>query len=75
MLVVYNMLGQEVAKLVDDFVRPGRCTLRFDATRLSRGMYFYALRAGNFEEAKRMTLVTWLNQHDVHTNQSDRTAA
>ncbi len=55
-LVVYNMLGQEVARLVDDFVQPEKYNIRFDGSRLSSGMYFYMLKAGNFVEAKRMTL-------------------
>jgi 5'-nucleotidase / UDP-sugar diphosphatase len=56
-LVVYNMLGQEVARLVDDFVQPGRYTLRYDAARLSTGMYFYMLNAGDVTVTKRMTLI------------------
>jgi 2',3'-cyclic-nucleotide 2'-phosphodiesterase (5'-nucleotidase family) len=56
-LVVYNLIGQEVARLVDDFVQPGTYTLRFDATRLCSGTYFYMLRAGGVVVTKRMTLI------------------
>jgi 2',3'-cyclic-nucleotide 2'-phosphodiesterase (5'-nucleotidase family) len=56
-LSVYNMLGQEVAILVDDFVQPGRYSVRFDGSRLSSGSYFYVLRAGDVVVTRRMILM------------------
>jgi 5'-nucleotidase len=56
-LSVYNVLGQEVARLVDDFVQPGRYNVRFDGSKLSSGTYFYVLKAGEMLSTMRMALV------------------
>jgi 5'-nucleotidase / UDP-sugar diphosphatase len=56
-LSIYNMLGQEVARLVDDYVQPGRYNARFDGSRLSSGTYFYMLKTGEDVATKRMTLI------------------
>lgn len=57
MLEVYNILGQEVATLVDGVVGPGNYTVNFDATGLTSGVYFYRLRAGNFLETRKLVLL------------------
>jgi hypothetical protein len=45
-LKVYSILGQEVARLIDDAILDdGRQVIDFDATRLSSGVYFYQLSA------------------------------
>ncbi|MBA4312734.1 MAG: hypothetical protein C0417_08900 [Chlorobiaceae bacterium] len=46
-LKVYNVLGREVATLVNEAKKLGRYEVRFDASTLSSGMYFYRLTAGN----------------------------
>lgn len=56
-LVVYDMLGREVATLVDDHKQAGSYDVRFDAGHLSSGVYIYQLRAGDFVESKRLMLV------------------
>lgn len=56
-LVVYDMLGREVATLVDGVLSAGEQTVRFDASNLANGMYVYKLRAGNQEVIKKMTLI------------------
>jgi hypothetical protein len=45
-LEVYNLLGQRVQTLVDDVRPAGYHTVRFNATGLSSGIYFYRMRAG-----------------------------
>ena len=56
-LVVYDMLGREVAVLVNEKKDPGNYTVTFDAGGLASGMYFYRLKAGNFMETKKLLLL------------------
>lgn len=55
-LRVFNLLGQEVAALVDEVRGPGRHAVRFDAANLPSGVYFYRLTAGGASATKRMVL-------------------
>ena len=55
-LGIYNVLGQKIATLVNDMRAPGAYTVRWDASALPSGVYFYQLRAGNFFETKKMVL-------------------
>ncbi len=56
-LKIYDVLGNEVATLVDGAQNPGAYTVSFDASKLSSGIYFYTLKAGNFLETKKMILM------------------
>lgn len=56
-LKVYNMLGKEVATLVNSNLSAGSYNFDFNASNLSSGIYFYKLEAGNFAETKKMMLV------------------
>ena len=57
-LRVYNILGQEVAELFNGEAQAGRILqVRFDATRLSSGLYFYQLQFGGKSLIKRMMLM------------------
>jgi endonuclease I len=56
-LEVYNMIGQQVAVLINENRQAGSHTVNFDASRLSSGVYIYRLRTGNFVEVRRMTLI------------------
>jgi len=55
-LKVYNVLGEEIATLVDGVVEPGQRTVQFDAAGLSSGVYCYRLRTGRHSETKLMLL-------------------
>lgn len=56
-LKVYDMLGREVANLVNKELKSGSYTYNFNASRLNSGIYFYKLQTGNFVETKKMILV------------------
>jgi hypothetical protein len=56
-LMVYDVLGNEVATLVNEEKQPGVYEVEFDASQLSSGIYFYKLKAGNFTETKKMILL------------------
>jgi len=56
-LNIYDVLGKEVATLVDGAQSAGSYTVSFDASKLSSGIYFYTLKAGNFIETKKMILM------------------
>jgi len=56
-LKVYNILGDEVATLVNEEKSSGVYNVNFDAAGLSSGMYLYKLQAGSFVEMKKMILL------------------
>lgn len=56
-LKVYNMLGQEVATLLNETMSAGVYNVNFDASKLSSGVYIYTLNAGKFFDSKKMTLL------------------
>lgn len=56
-LIVYDILGREVAKLIDEFQNDGRYEVKFDASNLSSGVYIYRLEANDFVDSKKMLLV------------------
>jgi len=56
-LVIYNISGQEVARLVDEQQSAGFYSIKWDASHLSSGTYIYKLIAGNFVETKKMILI------------------
>ncbi|MEW6507707.1 MAG: T9SS type A sorting domain-containing protein [Bacteroidota bacterium] len=58
-LKVYDILGREVAILVDEYKRPGRYSSTFYTLRstLPSGVYFYQLTAGNFYQVRKAILI------------------
>ena len=55
-LKIYDVLGKEVATLVNEYKEAGYHDVEFSATNLSSGVYFYKLQAGNFVSTKKMLL-------------------
>ncbi len=53
-LKIFDVLGREVATLVNERQNAGQYQVRFDATRLASGMYFYRLQAGGYIETKKI---------------------
>lgn len=56
-LRVYDILGREVATLVNDRLEAGEHKVSFDASRLASGVYLYQLQAGNFAETRKLTVI------------------
>lgn len=56
-LKVYDVLGNEIITLVDEYKPSGFYEIEFDAASLSSGVYFYKLKAGDFWAVKRMLLM------------------
>lgn len=56
-LKVFDVIGREVALLVDSEVKAGVHTVQFDASRLSSGLYFYQINVNGFVQAKKMMLI------------------
>ncbi len=56
-LKVFDVLGKEIATLVNETKSPGRFSVAFDAAASVSGIYFYQLRAGGFVETKKMVLM------------------
>ena len=57
LLVVYDVLGREVARLVQEELPAGTHRVRFDAGNLPSGVYFYRIQAGDFHNTHRMTFL------------------
>jgi hypothetical protein len=56
-LKIYDILGSEIATLVNEEKPIGSYEFEFDATALPSGIYFYRLQAGSFVETKKMILI------------------
>ena len=56
-LTVYDILGREVALLVNSNLNPGNYEINWDASNYSSGVYFYRLQTSDFSEIKKMSLV------------------
>lgn len=54
---VYNLLGREVATLVNEHLIPGTYAVTFDGAGLSSGLYYYKLTAGSYSETRKMILM------------------
>ena len=56
-LKVYDVLGNEVATLVEEEKKQGMYNVLFGGTGLSSGVYYYELRIGDFAQTKKMILI------------------
>ena len=56
-LKIYDVLGKEVVALVDEMKNAGNYQVKFDATQLASGMYFYRLDTKSFSQVKKMILM------------------
>jgi hypothetical protein len=57
-LKIFDILGNEIVTLVNETKDAGEYEVKFDASDLSSGIYFYKIEAGgNFRDVKKMTLL------------------
>ncbi|MBK8945107.1 MAG: T9SS type A sorting domain-containing protein [Ignavibacteriae bacterium] len=56
-LIVYDILGREVATLVNQKQKPGNYKIEFDARDLASGVYYFQLKTHNFIQTKKMILL------------------
>jgi hypothetical protein len=56
-LIIYDMLGNQVAEPINDFLTPGTYQIRIDASDLASGVYFYRLISGKNQVKRKMILM------------------
>ena len=56
-LKVYDVVGREVATILNESLKAGTYEAKFNASKLSSGIYFYQLHTGNLVETKKMILM------------------
>ncbi|MBU0473619.1 MAG: Ig-like domain-containing protein [Bacteroidetes bacterium] len=56
-LKIYDILGREVTTLISKQQKAGNYEVKFDASNLTSGIYFYRLQSGSFNESKKMILI------------------
>ncbi|HLP17916.1 MAG TPA: T9SS type A sorting domain-containing protein [Bacteroidota bacterium] len=56
-LKIYDMMGHEVATLVNDYQSAGQYSISYDASKLSSGTYIYRIQAGKFSSVKKMQIL------------------
>ncbi len=56
-LKVYDVLGREVATLINEHQQAGRYNINFDASNLPSGVYIYQIRAGDYNQSRKMLLI------------------
>ena len=56
-LKIYNLIGREIASLVNEEKPVGKYVVKFDGSKLSSGVYFYKIQAGSFSAAKKFIVL------------------
>ena len=56
-LIIYDLRGREIAKLIDKELNAGYHAATWNASSVSSGIYFYSLHSGNFVQTKKMMLL------------------
>ncbi len=57
LLKIFDLLGNEIATLVDEVKNSGQHSIQFNAKGLSSGIYFYIIKSGNYSEQRKMILL------------------
>jgi hypothetical protein len=56
-IIVYNVLGKEIAVPVNENQQAGKHEIVWDGTNYPSGIYFYTLKSGDYSETKKMILI------------------
>jgi hypothetical protein len=56
-LELYDVLGREVASLVNEVMQPGKYSMSWNAEGVQSGVYFYRLSAGNYTQTRKLLLL------------------
>jgi flagellar hook assembly protein FlgD len=56
-LSIYNILGQKVCTLVSEKQKAGYYEFEWDASGFASGVYYYYLKAGKFQDVKKMVML------------------
>ena len=64
-LKIFDLLGSEIATLVNEEKSPGNYEVFFDASKSSSGVYLYSIKAGSFVQTRKMLLMKWLNYSNI----------
>lgn len=56
-LVIYNILGKKVAELVNDFQKPGKYSVKWNAKGFASGVYIYQIKSNEFTQSKKLLLL------------------
>lgn len=56
-LIIYNVIGEEVAGLVNEVQQAGFHLVTWNATKMSSGIYFYRLQSGDFVQTRKILLL------------------
>jgi hypothetical protein len=54
---IFNIIGQELETILNEYKTPGKYTLTFDGARYQSGVYFYKIETGYFSDIKKMLLI------------------
>lgn len=54
---IYNLLGKEMVTLVNEYQQAGNYFVNFNSANLATGVYFYKIKAGDFTETRKMTVI------------------
>jgi hypothetical protein len=54
---IYDILGNEITTIVDEYKPAGQYEVEFNAASLPSGVYFYQLKAGDFVQSRKMILL------------------
>lgn len=56
-LIIYDLTGRVISELIDAELRPGKYSVKWDASAYASGVYFFRLESGRFSDIKKMVVV------------------